>query len=496
MPSTTTPSDWFLPDVSFTDGNVATPLIDGAAYFAQVKAAIVSLGNAGYLHVSGWRLNPDTLIDPANRESIGALVARVSATTAPRLRSMLWYVPGSIGNFGAGHGPENVAFTDLVIGLGGEAILDNRLPNGRFASHHQKFIVAGGDAGHAAFVGGIDIAPDRWDEPPHDSSARREPELFRGWHDVQVKLKGPAVRDVWDVFQERWNDPRVPHTFPAPGNQVPTPITDNERPVIAAGTGSHSVQVLKTYACKSNAGDGTQSPYPFSPTGTNSYQRGLVRAINNAEHYVYLEDQYFWPSGVVDALANAVRRGVAVILTLARDYDVDAFVPYHNFLQGAAIDQLTSAQAGNELVFVFHLEQALVDPDTQQHEQIYVHSKTMIVDDRYFVIGSANSNRRSLTTDSELGVAIVDTAAVASTLDGQQHSVGQLAREYRKALWSEHLGVAAGDDPFDANGRPAGFPTTSTRVGHLRRHVAGDPKFCQINIFPFGLMNSRTTCHG
>jgi phosphatidylserine/phosphatidylglycerophosphate/cardiolipin synthase-like enzyme len=319
-----------------------------------------------------------------------------------------------------------------------------------------------------------------------------------GWHDIQVRVDVPGVIDIWNVFQERWNDSRRPNNFPVSGNQVPTPIPESDRPDIQSGAGTHSVQVLKTYACKCDPPDGgdVDGHYPFAPNGFNSYQRGLVRAIENAEHYVYLEDQYFWPSAVVDALADAVSRGVTVILTLARDYDVPAFLPYHNFLQNAAIQQLKDAEDGSERVFVFHLEQSEEDPETGEREQIYVHAKTLVVDDRYFAIGSANSNRRSLTTDSELGVAIVDTDSVASSFKGQADTVGALALSYRKALWSEHLGIDAADDPFDANGRPAGFPSNEGRVHHIRRHQAGEPRFCQINILPFGLMNSKTTCNG
>ena len=42
---------------------------------------------------------------------------------------------------------------------------------------------------------------------------------------------------------------------------------------------------------------------------------------------------------------------------------------------------------------------------------IYVHSKIMIVDDRYALIGSANINDRSMkgTRDSEIAIVIEDT---------------------------------------------------------------------------------------
>jgi phosphatidylserine/phosphatidylglycerophosphate/cardiolipin synthase-like enzyme len=493
MPSTTNPQDWFLNDTPYTDYNQVTPLIDGAAYFSELKSTMEALTTSPYLLISGWRLNPNTLIDPARGQSIRNLIESAIANTGLDVHSMLWYVPGSIGDFGAGHGPENIAFTDFILDQGGEAILDNRLPQGHFASHHQKYMVLGSDNGHFAFVGGIDIAPDRWDDSQHNNSSLREPELFNGWHDVQAKVEGPAVMELWSSFQERWNDPRAPHGFPTVGGDTPRLLGDSRRPHVNVA-GTHSVQVLKTYACKCNGGGDSEGEYPFAPGGLFTYERGLVLAIQNAEHFIYIEDQYFWPGAVVDSLAEAVDRGVTVILILTRDYDVEGLVPYHNFLRQSAIEQLHNAERHGKSVFVFHLEQSQVDPRTNRREQIYVHSKTMIIDDRYMVIGSANLNRRSISTDTEIGIAVVDTNAVASEINNQPESVSELVRAYRKALWSEHLQANVQDDPFNGTRQPAGFPTGNRLIGHVRPHEVHQPRFCQPNIIPFGFMNTRTTC--
>lgn len=39
-----------------------------------------------------------------------------------------------------------------------------------------------------------------------------------------------------------------------------------------------------------------------------------------------------------------------------------------------------------------------------KYKDIYIHSKLQVVDDHYFLLSSANINKRSLETDSELGV--------------------------------------------------------------------------------------------
>src|SRR5262249_17111371 len=57
---------------------------------------------------------------------------------------------------------------------------------------------------------------------------------------------------------------------------------------------------------------------------------------------------------------------------------------------------------------------------------IVVHAKTAIVDDHWAVIGSACVARRSLFTDIEHAVAVLDEGDL-------------FAKEYRKALWAEHF---------------------------------------------------------
>lgn len=83
-------------------------------------------------------------------------------------------------------------------------------------------------------------------------------------------------------------------------------------------------------------------------------------------------------------------------------------------------------------------------------EQIYVHSKLLIADDRVVVLGSANINDRSQLgdRDSELAVVIHDDKPTPTQLDGQHtHLVGTLAFNLRKALWRKHFGLMGGVAP-------------------------------------------------
>jgi phospholipase D1/2 len=78
-------------------------------------------------------------------------------------------------------------------------------------------------------------------------------------------------------------------------------------------------------------------------------------------------------------------------------------------------------------------------------EQIYVHSKLLIADDRVAILGSANINDRSLlgTRDSELAVIVRDSTPVQAKLDGKrQHTVGKAVHQLRVDLWKKHFGLS------------------------------------------------------
>ena len=79
-------------------------------------------------------------------------------------------------------------------------------------------------------------------------------------------------------------------------------------------------------------------------------------------------------------------------------------------------------------------------------EQIYVHSKLLIVDDRHVIMGSANINDRSLSgkRDSEIAVMLFDCEQEMKTLCETVTSVNPLARRLRVDLWKKHFALEGG----------------------------------------------------
>lgn len=78
-------------------------------------------------------------------------------------------------------------------------------------------------------------------------------------------------------------------------------------------------------------------------------------------------------------------------------------------------------------------------------EQIYVHSKLLIADDRVAILGSANINDRSLegSRDSELAVIVRGRTPIEVALDGKcMARVSKTVHELRIALWKKHFGLS------------------------------------------------------
>lgn len=81
-------------------------------------------------------------------------------------------------------------------------------------------------------------------------------------------------------------------------------------------------------------------------------------------------------------------------------------------------------------------------------EQVYIHSKLMIVDDRLVICGSANINDRSMLgyRDSEIAVIIEDQDMIPSTMAGQEFQVSRFAYSLRTTIFKEHLGLLSGTE--------------------------------------------------
>lgn len=102
-------------------------------------------------------------------------------------------------------------------------------------------------------------------------------------------------------------------------------------------------------------------------------------------------------------------------------------------------------------------------------EELYIHAKLLIVDDRFVVCGSSNLNDRSQlgSHDSELSIVMEDTRVLPSRMDGEPFEAGYHAATLRRFLWREHLGLLPAQG-LDGTDDPNAQPPSSSSPNDVR----------------------------
>lgn len=406
---------------NYTDGNRVVPIIDGQNYMKIWHDSIrnmIGKSNCEIYH-SAWRQEAVRTLGNSIPSS-GALVTLKDAQNGGVTLYLLFCRNLSTYTFNA----------RSVIWLRTRGVwracLDNRFPPS--GSNHQKFVCLKDPSATKAMMGSIDISIPRWDTTLHlHVDPNRDP-AAKPTHDVGIVIEGPAVTDLEWSFRERWND----STRTLGLKPLIPPLPKINTPVSSLGSvGTHSVQVLHTYGITS-----TFFGYSWSPAGEFTIWASYLGAIKTANNYIYIEDQFFLPFGdptllkgqtadtdIIYQLGEAIKRGVKVAVLVPSDIEDSGIVsiirPYQKYQRNIGINYLATIAASHPGDFVIASLHNGVSP-------IYVHSKIMICDDEFVLVGSANICQRSMTHDSEIHAGIVD-------------SVNQFASELRKTLWSGHL---------------------------------------------------------
>lgn len=214
---------------------------------------------------------------------------------------------------------------------------------------HRKIIVVDGRIG---FTGGMNIGDEYLGRDPH----------FGYWRDTHVRLEGPTVLQLQDVFAVDWKyatgeDLTNPDLFPIPSARGST-----DAQIIAGG--------------------------PDDDDG--AFHRLLFAAINEAKSHLMLATCYFVPpAALVSALECAALRGVKVRLLVSGKviywYTRQAGRSYYDSLLAAGVE-----------IYEYRLGQQ--------------HSKTLTVDGAWSFVGTPNFDARSVFLNFEVGAALYDHA--------------------------------------------------------------------------------------
>ncbi|NDU72262.1 hypothetical protein GWI34_06440 [Actinomadura sp. DSM 109109] len=465
QPDDTVPPSEPLP-ATFSGCRV-TPLIDGKAYFDDLAARIAALGNGTpaenstqFLYIAGWWLHllggmvqpapgsqgastgpslglenpfsldgpgkPNHLVDLLKAKARAGVDVRVLGWISSSVMSDYFVLSPAIQSAAVDIRNVNVGTLASIRELREEPALADKaclniLAHSAGASHTKMALVGDGGA-VIGYTGGLDLVGDRHGSQPH-------PRLQ--WHDVQAKVEGPAVQAMYDLFRGLWNEVRgrEPKSFRYGDTKVfshaPTTPAVPARTLPATPVGKHHVQSLRTvprftYTTFNLLPENEK--ISFAPDGLSEVRSAWFNAVLTAERYIYIEDQGFWSTDVMAWLRAALRARddlKVILFTGIADPNDPHFPPYAKVaLYKGLLHDLTAQQRARVRMF---------------SRDVIVHTKSTIVDDHWAIIGSANAFQRSLYSDIEHAVGLLDEDDV-------------LVRQYRVRLWSDHLGLL---DPAD-----------------------------------------------
>ncbi|TDH65438.1 hypothetical protein CCR75_003907 [Bremia lactucae] len=221
-----------------------------------------------------------------------------------------------------------------------------------------------------------------------------------------------------------------------------------------------------------------------------SIQAAYMDVIANSKHFLYIENQFFISGmdgngivrnrilqALVDRIERAVQRDekfrVYVVMPLLPAFEGNIRSHELTNLHAVMHWQFATICRGRYSLFealkgvtthpedyvaFFGLRKYGIMPNgCVSTEQIYIHSKLMIADDRCAIIGSANINDRSMNgdRDSEIALVIEDMQYEDGVMNEKPYRRGVSASKLRLQLFREHIGLIDDDlsvvDPTSDN---------------------------------------------
>jgi cardiolipin synthase len=225
--------------------------------------------------------------------------------------------------------------------------------------NHRKLVVVDG---REAFLGGMNIGDEYSGYGRNESSPRP-------WRDTHAHVTGPCVAGLEEVFAEDWFHATHDPLLRADPVHWDTPA------------GDHIVQVVAS---------GPDRPWP-------TFQQVAFSVITAARKQVNITTPYFIPdASILMALQTAALGGVSVRILVPGKSN-------HPLVE--------AAQRG------YYPELMDAGVEIYEYQPGLIHAKTMVADDRYSLVGSANMDMRSFRLNFELGLSVIHESCAQRLLD-------------------------------------------------------------------------------
>ena len=210
---------------------------------------------------------------------------------------------------------------------------------------HRKIAIIDGKIG---YVGGINIS----DNYVNSNNTRY-------WRDTHIRIVGEAVRQLQILFFTTWD-------------------------FVSDGDLNISKDYFPKHTCKENVALQIAASGP--DTDWSNIMESIFVAITNAEDYIHITTPYFIPNDeIVTALQVAARSNIEVKLIVPKKSD--SWIA--EYATNSYLEKLL--EAGVEVY---------------QYTKGFVHAKTIVIDDVFSTVGTANMDYRSFNINFEVNALV------------------------------------------------------------------------------------------
>jgi cardiolipin synthase len=361
-------------------GNQVRILQDGAETFPAMFAAIGAARSYVYLE---YYIFEDVSCDG---ESLSDLLVRQS-----RAGVHIRIIYDGIGSFGT-----DSAFFDKLRAAGMEVVEFNPPTPWRHHSSfnsrdHRKLLVADGKL---AILGGVNLSSTYESAPSiglgggsGDGTTGAPGAVEDVWHDTDIQISGPVVPELERLFREHWRE-----------QQGVSLAAEADLGPPSQPTGDEVVRILGS------------SPEKLK----RRYYVTVISAIRNAESSIWITGAYFVPTHQEkEGLIAAARRGVDVRLLLPSRSDSSPALA----VQRSHYEDLLHAG-----VKIYERDDGIL------------HSKTMVIDEVWSIVGSSNFDHRSVLFNDEVDAVVLGKETGAKLANDFQENI-QHARAIDLEAW-------------------------------------------------------------
>lgn len=240
-----------------------------------------------------------------------------------------------------------------------------------------------------AYFGGMNIVDQRGIATVEDARARHLP-VSAGWRDVHVRMDGPRQGEVAGAFDRLWRRANGFKVGPQPRWPMAQMLRSREEQIFF-------------FDCRPSI-------------RYHQARRVFVPLIRRARRSITLSMAYFIPQGrILTELVRARKRGVTIRVVIPGKSDV------------------TAVQSAMRYFFAFLLKRGF---RIYERNDCMLHSKVMIIDREWSVVGSCNLDPRSLRFNLEF-VAVIHSCPAALLMKRICHYEMQNSRRVTAADLSQ-----------------------------------------------------------